>query len=273
MGTQTQRAVFGIAPPRVSLTTICTRLLGVALGPEGPHAFTTISHRTTTNSTPEPGPRLPLAPQILPALLSRIAAGSRCPGFHSYCGRVSRGSHAHAGWRRVVTRCPGGILCGACPPEHPLLEENSPANGDWIYRPAEQQYAVHDHEHHRASPGRGASREDGGVEGCGRAGLHGELLGFGARSDEGSLASRGRSEGLAKAVAALGELPAELLLAGGSVARARFEAAQRRDSLAARCTYITQRGMANEIRERDRNPGAFPTRRRAGPASSQPYGT
>jgi len=77
----------GMAPPRVPIRAGHTRPLGVALGPEGPHTFLTINHRTTANPSPEPGPRLPHAPSIPSGATGPISAGSRCPGFHGYCGR------------------------------------------------------------------------------------------------------------------------------------------------------------------------------------------
>jgi len=76
----------GMSPPRVPIRAVIARPLGSRLAPKGPHAFMTINHRTTANPSPEPGPRFPRAPSNPSGANGPIAAGSRCPDFHSYCG-------------------------------------------------------------------------------------------------------------------------------------------------------------------------------------------
>lgn len=61
-------------------------LTGDRAGPEGSHAFMTTNNHTTANSSPEPGPRLPLVPPNPSGAAGPITAGNCCPGFHSYCG-------------------------------------------------------------------------------------------------------------------------------------------------------------------------------------------
>jgi len=129
-GTQTQGAVFGIAPPRVLIRMVCIRPLGVALDPEGPHAFTT-NHRTTNNSSPASQGH---GPHSLSGIttIRPTAAGSRCPGFQSYCGgecrTTGRTARAWCRWR-VAARCPGDAQWEACSPEHPLWRKYSSRSG------------------------------------------------------------------------------------------------------------------------------------------------